>query len=114
MINRDERSIEKYLDAGADLCLCRELLRRALRPVGDILYAKKEESFLRVLDAVELACISAERNMLRDFPDLDSGAGDVFFRNFREPAKTELASLIDDHVKETLEEMATSVNAVTK
>lgn len=110
MIAKRERTKEAYLKAGADLCLCREILQRAILSASGLLYAKQGDKLVNALHIIQAICVSAEDNMVRDFPDLGSGVGDVFFRSFREPAMTDLARRIDELVVEELEDILSNEN----
>lgn len=79
MINKKERTIDVYKNAGARMRLFKTLGARLAVDISCVLSANDTEKLLRALHKIDEVCSRAEDNMFRDHPQLGDEYLDVFY-----------------------------------
>ena len=79
MINKNDRTMEVYRKAGAEMRLLKHLGTKTAVDVSKVLSAKDTDRLMRALNTIETVCSRAEDNMFRDYPELGNAYTDVFY-----------------------------------
>ena len=107
MIQRKDRTLDAYEDAGAVLRLLKTLGTKAAVEVSPILHAADTDKLLRALDKVDEICSRAEENMFRDYPQLPSQYIDVFYG----AANGQPLNEVDEKIHKKMEVVARELTA---
>lgn len=79
MMNKNERTLEKYIKAGAEMRLVKTLASRAFVDVGGLIKVSDQNKLRRALNLIDEICSTAEDNMYRDHPGLSDEYTSVFY-----------------------------------
>ena len=79
MIQKNRRTVDTYMSAGAKMRLLKTLGTRTAVEVSQVLSAQDTQKLMRALDKIDEVCSKAEDNMFRDHPDLPDQYLDVFY-----------------------------------
>jgi len=105
MLTKANRTIEKYLKAGAEMRLFKTLGTRVFVDVGNLINAVDRNRLKRALDIIGEVCSNAEDNMFRDHPQLTDEYTKVFYGATFKPAINHVDEQIHGLVKETAESL---------
>lgn len=81
MLNRNERTVERYMEAGAEMRLYKSLGTRLAVDISCVLSAADQDKLIRALGKIDEICSKAEDNMFHDHPELSNEYLDVFYGN---------------------------------
>ena len=101
MLKIKERTMDKYVAAGASMRLLKEMGNKALIDASAVLSAKEQDMFINCLNRIDLICSRAEDNMLEDHPDLGGEFSDVFYGGLDDTPRTDLDREVMARAKET-------------
>ena len=79
MLKKDERTIDTYMKAGAEMRLFKTLGTRMASDISRVISASDRRKLARALGTVDEICSRAEDNMFRDYPELSAEYIDVFY-----------------------------------
>lgn len=79
MLDKKERTLERYMRAGAGMRLYRELGTRLAMDISEVLPAADTDRLLRAMDKIDRVCTVAEDNMFKDHPGISNEYLDVFY-----------------------------------
>lgn len=79
MINKKERTIDVYKQAGAEMRLFSELGGRLAIHISQALSAPDTDKFMRALRRIDEVCSRADDNMFHDHPEISNEYMDVFY-----------------------------------
>lgn len=79
MINKKERTIDVYKQAGAEMRLFSELGGRLAIHISQVLSAPDTDKFMRALRRIDEVCSRADDNMFHDHPEISNEYMDVFY-----------------------------------
>ena len=90
MLRRTERTVEKYMKAGAMMRLYKNLGTRLYVEISGVLSAAEQDKMRRALNKIDEVCSKAEDNMFRDHPGLSAQYIDVFYGNVGDDPRNEV------------------------
>ena len=90
MISKTNRSMEKYLKAGAEMRLFKTLGARVFVDVGNLTKTADRAKLKRALDTINEICSNAEDNMFRNHPNLSHEYTSVFYGATTNPARNDV------------------------
>lgn len=90
MLRRTERTVEKYMKAGAMMRLYKNLGTRLYVEISGVLSAAEQDKMRRALNKIDEVCSKAEDNMFRDHPRLSDQYIDVFYGNVGDDPRNEV------------------------
>ena len=105
MLNRKERTIEKYINAGAQMRLFTTIARDMACKISEVVSAADADRVMKALHIIELICVHAEDNMFRDFPKLPGEYTDVFYGYTFEKPKNAVDEMVVERARESLDEL---------
>jgi len=79
MLQKKDRTMDKYKKVGAEMRLFKELGGRMVVDASEVLSAQDTDTLLRILNRFDIVCSRAEDNMFRDYPELGGEYTDVFY-----------------------------------
>ena len=79
MINKKERTIDVYKQAGAEMRLFSELGGRLAIHISQVLSAPDTDKFMRALRRIDEVCSRADDNMFHDHPEISNEYMGVFY-----------------------------------
>ena len=79
MIQKNQRTMEIYEEAGAKMRLLKTLGTKTVTAVSRVLSAADTDKMLRALGKIDEICSKAEDNMFADHSELSSEYTDVFY-----------------------------------
>ena len=79
MLKRNERTMEKYLLAGARMRLYKTLGTKLVNNISGVLSKEDQGKLIVAMKRIDEVCSKAEDNMFRDYPDLSNEYVDVFY-----------------------------------
>ena len=79
MLKKDERTIDTYMKAGAEMRLFKTLGTKLYVDISRVISASDRKKLARALGTVDEICSRAEDNMFRDHPGLSAEYIDVFY-----------------------------------
>ena len=101
MKRKDERTMEKYMKAGAEMRLFKTLGTRVFADVGNLIKASDRQKLTRALSIIDEICSNAENNMFRDHPQLTHEYTKVFYGATDNPPTNQVDEQILRLAKET-------------
>ena len=90
MINKTNRTMGKYIEAGAQMRLFKTLGAKVFVNVGNLTDSADREKLKRALDMIDDICANAEDNMFRDHPNLSHEYTSVFYGATNMPARDDV------------------------
>lgn len=102
MLDRKNRTMDRYVRAGASMRLLKETLNNAMLEASPVLSAKDTDMLYRYGIRIGMLCSRAEDNMLKDYPDMGREFSDVFFGAVNDTPSTDM----DKDVMAKAKEMA--------
>lgn len=79
MLKRTDRTVEKYMKAGAKMRLYKTLGVRLAVDISAVLSAQDQDKLQRAMSKIDEICSKAEDNMFHDHPELSNHYIDVFY-----------------------------------
>jgi hypothetical protein len=105
MLNKKERTLDVYKQAGAEMRLFKHLAAKLSVDISKVLSAGDTDMLLRALGKVDIICSRAEDNMFRDFPGLTSDHIDVFYGNVQDGPRNDVDAEMMARAKEAADEL---------
>lgn len=107
MINKQERTIESYKQAGAVMRLTKSLIDQLVVDISPLLLAKDQDRLLKAMNIIDEVSSHAEDNMFKDYPQLNNHYIDVFYGNVSDEPRNEVDKTIIEMAKEVSNELFT-------
>ncbi len=79
MLIKKERTLARYMRAGALMRLYKTLGAKMLVCAGGVLSKSDSKKIMNVMEKIDAVCSNAEENMFRDHPGLPRDYIDVFY-----------------------------------
>lgn len=105
MLKKNERAIEMYMKAGAEMRLFKTLGTRLAVDISQVLSAADTDKLIRALDKVGEICSRAEENMFSDHPELSDTYVDVFYGNIGDEPRNDVDEKIIRMAREAADEL---------
>lgn len=86
MVRKKERTMERYMKAGAEMRLFKNLGAKMRTAIGYVLSAADQDKLMRAVNRIDEVCSKAEDNMFCDYPNISNEYTDVFYGNNVEDA----------------------------
>lgn len=90
MYNKNERTMEVYVEAGAYARLLSDIGTKAAVAMSKVLPAKETDRLVNLLNRFDEIKCKADDQMFRDFPDLGHEGTAVFYGTLSEEPESEL------------------------
>ena len=100
MLDRKERTLETYMEAGAEMRLFKTLGSKLAVDISKVLSAPDQDMLLRALGKIDRVCSRAEDNMFHDHPELSNQYIDVFYGSTDEEPRNDMDKKIIEMAKE--------------
>ena len=101
MVQKNKRTINVYLQAGASARLYKE----AARDISKVLPSADTDKLLKLLNRIDAICSKAEDSMFRDHPDLSDEYLDTFYGDLRTEPRNDTDKKVIDLARETAQEL---------
>lgn len=79
MLNKKDRTLERYMKAGAEMRLYKELGTKLAVDISTVLSAADTDKLLKAMSRIDEVCSAAEDNMFKDHPRVSNEYLDVFY-----------------------------------
>ena len=79
MISKKQRTLDLYMQAGAEMRLLKTLASKLSIDISQFVYRRDWDKFERALRIIDEVCSKAEDNMFADYPDLTNDYIHVFY-----------------------------------
>lgn len=79
MLNKNERTMEVYVEAGAYARLLSDIGTKAVVEMSKIIPAKETDKFVKLLSGIDEIKCKADDQLFRDFPKIGNEGTDVFY-----------------------------------
>ena len=90
MLNKNERTMETYMEAGAWARLLTEVGAKAVVSLSMVLPARESDKLVRLLNSFDEIKCKADEQLFTDFPDLHHEGTKVFYGNLGDEPASEL------------------------
>lgn len=100
MINKQERTVETYKQAGAAMRLTKSLINQLVVDISPVLLAKDQDRLLKAMNMIDEVSSHAEDNMFKDHPQLNNHYIDVFYGDVADEPRNEVDKKIIEIAKE--------------
>ena len=90
MLNKNERTLEQYLEAGAYARLLSDIGAKAAVTLSKVLPAKDSDKLVRLLNKIDEVISRADDQLFRDFPQLGHEGTAVFYGTLSQKPDCEL------------------------
>lgn len=107
MLKRKDRTMERYMKAGAEMRLFKTLAGQIWTDLGPLLSAVDRYKFRRAINKIDEVCSNAEDNMYFDHPYIDDKYIDVFYGSTQNEPRSEFDENILKIARETADELFT-------
>ena len=107
MLKKSERTMERYMKAGAEMRLFKTLGAKLICDISTVLSASDQDMMMRAMDKIDQICSRAEDNMFRDHPDLSDQYIDVFYGSTDSRPRNEVDKKMIAMAKEAADELFT-------
>ena len=105
MLNKKERTMEVYVEAGAYARLLSDIGTKAAVALSRILPAKETDRLLSVLRKIDEAKSKADDQLFRDFPNIGRAGTDVFYGALRLEPDNELDEKVISAARQKAKEL---------
>ena len=105
MLNKNERTMEAYVEAGAYARLLSDIGAKAVVSISKILPAKDADRLVVLLNKIEEIICKADDQLFRDFPGIGNKGADVFYGTLSAQPRNEL----DEKVVQMAQQKATEL-----
>ncbi len=105
MLNRKERTIEKYMKAGAEMRLFATVAKNMVCSISKVVSAADADKVLKALQVIEIVCVHADDNMFKDYPKLPGEYGDVFYGYTNDKPRNAVDAMMIERARESLDEL---------
>lgn len=79
MLKKNERTLESYMKAGAEMRLYKTLGAKLWTDCGRLVTADDRKKMMSAFAVIDRVCSNAEDSMFRDYPELTDQYTDVFY-----------------------------------
>lgn len=107
MVSKKERTMEKYMKAGAEMRLCKNLGAKMITAIGYVLSAADRDKLMRAMNRIDEVCSKAEDNMFCDYPNISNEYTDVFYGNVEDTPRNGVDKKIIEMAREAADELFT-------
>ncbi|MGO4997816.1 hypothetical protein [Oribacterium sp. Sow4_G1_1] len=83
MLSRKDRTVEKYMRAGAAMRLFKTAYSEVITILSEVMPIQDYEKVMRAMYKVDQVCSDTEDRMFREHPDLDNEYIDVFYGDLK-------------------------------
>lgn len=90
MVNKNERTMEMYVEAGAYVRLLSDIGSKAVVAMSKVLPAKDADRLVVLLNRIDEVKSKADDQLFRDYPKLGNEGTDVFYGTLGEAPRNEL------------------------
>ena len=105
MVRKTERTMERYMKAGAEMRLFKSLGAKMIVDISYVLSAADQDKLMRAMHKVSEVCSRAEDNMFRDYPQLSNQYIDVFYGNVESRPRNDVDRKIIGMAREAADEL---------
>ena len=105
MVQKNKRTINVYLQAGASARLYKEAGSKFVKDISKVLPSADTDRLLKLLNRIDAICSKAEDNMFRDHPDLSDEYLDTFYGDLRTEPRNDTDKKVIDLARETAQEL---------
>lgn len=105
MFSKKERTLEKYMEIGAQMRLCKCATVKALEALGGVLPKNDCKNIVKAMDLLSQVASKAEDRMFMDHPDVS----DEYLNAFYGTLQGEPNSEVDQKVRELAKEYAEKI-----
>ena len=107
MVSKKERTMERYMKAGAEMRLFKNLGARMITDISSVLSAADQDKLIRAMNRIDEVCSKAEDNMFRDYPELPNEYIDVFYGNVESAPRNDVDKRIIEMAREAADGLFT-------
>lgn len=107
MVSKKERTMERYMKAGAEMRLFKNLGAKMITDISYVLSAADQDKLMRAMDKVSEVCSRAEDNMFRDHPQLSNEYIDVFYGNVESEPRNDVDRKVIEMAREAADGLFT-------
>lgn len=102
MLSRQDRTVEKYMRAGAAMRLFKTAYSEVITSLSEVMPKQDYEKVMRAMYKVDQVCSDTEDRMFREHPDLDNEYIDVFYGDLKNDTRND----VDKKVVQMAHEMS--------
>ena len=107
MISKKERTMERYLKAGAEMRLFKNLGAKMITDISYVLSAADQDKLMRAMNRIDEVCSKAEDNMFCDYPNISNEYTNVFYGNVEDAPRNGVDKKIIEMAREAADELFT-------
>lgn len=107
MVSKKERTMERYMKAGAEMRLFKNLGAKMITDISYVLSAADQDKLMRAMDKVSEVCSRAEDNMFRDYPQLSNEYIDVFYGKVEDTPRNDVDRKVIEMAREAADGLFT-------
>ncbi len=107
MLRKEERTVDRYMKAGASVRLARAVIARMVEDIGGLVPAFEQERMMRTINRLEDVFSKAEDNMFRDHPRLSNEYLDVFYGSIGLAPRSDVDSIVMELAREEIDGLLT-------
>lgn len=107
MVSKKERTMERYMKAGAHMRLFKNLGAKMITDISLVLSAADQDKLMRAMDKVNEVCSRAEDNMFHDYPQLSNEYIDVFYGNVEDEPRNDVDRKVIEMAREAADGLFT-------
>lgn len=107
MVSKKERTMERYLKAGAEMRLFKNLGAKMITDISYVLSAADQDKLMRAMNRIDEVCSNAEDNMFCDYPNISNEYTDVFYGNVEDAPRNGVDKKIIEMAREAADELFT-------
>jgi len=105
MLNKNERTMDTYMEAGAYARLLSVIGTKAVVEMSKVLPAKDSDKFVVLLNRIDEIISKADDQLFKDFPGIGNEGADVFYGTLSAQPRNEL----DEKVVQMAQQKATEL-----
>ena len=105
MLEKNRRTVDTYMKAGAEMRLFKALGTRMAVDISRVLSVSDTNKLLRALGKVDEICSKAEDNMFADHPQLSNQYLDVFYGHTSDEARNDVDRKVIKLAREVADEL---------
>ena len=107
MESKKERTMERYMKAGAEMRLFKNLGAKMITDIGYVLSAAEQDKLMRAMNRIDEVCSKAEDNMFCDYPNISNEYTDVFYGNVEDTPRNGVDKKIIEMARVAADELFT-------
>ena len=105
MLNKQQRTMEEYMKAGAGMRLVKTLGVKVVTEVSKVVSSADADKLMRAMRKIDEVCSNAEDNMFRDHPELSNQYLDVFYGSIDGEPRNDVDNSVINMAKESANEL---------